>query len=216
MKTRAVFDVVAWNVADSRTFLSIQSKYNTLQSSLHIQRSALLDDGTCPRSLLLRVGFTIDTYFFLDNFFDSEGHLFFFFLFCTKTMWVKVVKLQEKVSEVIFNKLWSGWPCYKTNIRTLRLCIHSAHCHDCAFSWSIKFQYWPNFFLDRLNGNTFWVYRQYTLYLKILRYGSLVVVFSNFAGRHKAVVAGENGPQNFPDDVLDCAFNQWIRAQSWI
>ena len=27
---------------------------------------------------------------------------------------------------------------------------------------------------------------------------------------------GENGPQNFSDDVFDLAFNQWIRVQSWI
>ena len=40
------------------------------------------------------------------------------------------------------------------------------------------------FFLHRLNGNTFYVHRQYTWYLKILRYSSLVVVLGNFAGRH--------------------------------
>ena len=43
----------------------------------------------------------------------------------------KVVKLQEKASEVIFNKLWSRH-VYKTNIRMF---IHSfyCHCHDSAF-----------------------------------------------------------------------------------
>ena len=33
------------------------------------------------------VGFTIDTDFFY-NFFDSEGNLFFFFFFRTKTLWL--------------------------------------------------------------------------------------------------------------------------------
>ena len=36
----------------------------------------------------IRVGFTIDTDFF-DNFFDLDGNLFFFFLFYTKTLWVR-------------------------------------------------------------------------------------------------------------------------------
>ena len=37
--------------------------------------------------------FTIDTdFFFFDNFFDSEGNLFFFFLFCTKTHWTTIAK----------------------------------------------------------------------------------------------------------------------------
>ena len=42
---------------------------------------------------------------------------------------------------------------------------------------------WRPFFLHRLNGNTFYLYRQYTWYLNILCYGSLVVVLRNFA-RH--------------------------------
>ena len=90
----------------------------------------------------------------------------------------------------------------------VRLSIHSTHCHchDGAFSWSMKFS--VDIFRHRLNGNTFWLYRQYTLYLKILHYSSLVVVLSNFIVRHYAVVAG--------DYVLNLAFNQWIRVQSWI
>ena len=58
---------------------------------------------------------------------------------------------------------------YKTNIRTF---IHSffSHCHDGVFSWSIKFSV-DYFFLHRLNGNTFYVYRKYTWYLNFtLRY----------------------------------------------
>ena len=38
---------------------------------------------------------------------------------------------------------------------------------------------------------------------KIEPYGSLVLALSDFAWRHWDVVALENGPQNFSDDVLD-------------
>ena len=88
-----------------------------------------------------------------------------------------VIKLQEKVSEVISNKSGHEGHVYKTNIRTF---IHLFYnlCDDAAFSWtcwSIKFSV-EQFFLHRLNGNTFCVYRQYTWYLKLLRFDSLVVV----------------------------------------
>ena len=71
---------------------------------------------------------------------------------------------------------------YKTNTRTF---MHSfdSHCHDGAFSWRIKFSFY-HIFLHRLNDNAFYVYWQCIRYLRVFRYGSLVVVLSNFAGRH--------------------------------
>ena len=53
----------------------------------------------------------------------------------------------------------------------------------------------------------FWVYQQYTWYLEIERYGSVVVALSDFAWRHNDVVVRENGPRNFSDDMLDLAFD---------
>ena len=47
----------------------------------------------------------------------------------------KGIKIQEKVSEVISNKLWSGlYICMYINLTYIRLSIHSTHCHDGAFS----------------------------------------------------------------------------------
>ena len=39
------------------------------------------------------------------------GGLFMAFVHARYENMAKGVKIQEKVSEVIFNKLWSGWPC---------------------------------------------------------------------------------------------------------
>ena len=79
----------------------------------------------------------------------------------------------------------------------MRAFIHSF----CTLQWwcvfmKHKISVLTKFVLHRLNGNTFWVlvYRQYTWYLKMLRYGSLVIELSNFAGRHLALVADKNGP----------------------
>ena len=95
---------------------------------------------------------------------------------------------------------------YKIIIRTF---IHSFYTLPwwCIFL-KHKIQWWPNWFLHRLNGNMFWVYRQCTLCLKIERYGCLVVALSDFAWRQSAVVAGENGPRIF---FWRCA---WFDIQS--
>ena len=68
---------------------------------------------------------------------------------------------------------------YKTNIGTF---IHSYYTLPWWYVFlSIQFSY-GIFFLHRLNGHTFWVYRQYSWYLKILRYGSLAVALSTLYG----------------------------------
>ena len=130
---------------------------------------------------------------------------------------VKVVKLQEKVSEVIFNSIVvCDSHVYKTNIRTF---IHSfyRHCHDSAFSWSIQFC------VDQIFAAQ--IKWQYILCIPTVHlvskhfdlYGSLVVALSNFAeaplgcgGKAKTV------RKIVSDDVFDLAFNQWTRVQSWI
>ena len=67
--------------------------------------------------------------------------------------------------------------CIRLTIRTF---IHSFYKLPwwCVFL-KHKIQCWPIFFLYRLNGNMFWTYRQYTWYLKIERYGSLVVALND-------------------------------------
>ena len=81
--------LVYWNVIHS-------TKISVVLLALKAKGQKLLN---APRIILwiqsggkIGVGFTIDTDFF-DNFFDSEGNLFFFFLFCTKTPWCYVVLL---------------------------------------------------------------------------------------------------------------------------
>ena len=120
--------------------------------------------------------------------------------------WPKVSKCRRRSQKSYPISCGQDGHVYKTNILTF---IHSFYTLPwwCVFL-KHKIQCWPNFFLRRLNGNMFWVYRQYTCYLKIERYGSLVVALNYFAWRHYAVVAGENGPRHFSDYVLDLAFNQ--------
>ena len=77
----------------------------------------------------------------------------------------------------------------------VRLFIHSTNCRDGAFSWSIKFSVDKFFFCTDGIILCFWVYRQYTWYLKIERYGSLDVALNDFAWHHWAVVAGESDPR---------------------
>ena len=120
--------------------------------------------------------------------------------------WPKVSKYRRRSK-----KLYSincGQIGHFIKLTYVRLSIYSTHCHVGAFSSSIKFSVDQIFFLHRLNCSKFWVYKRYTWYLKFERHGSLVVALSDFAWRHQAVVAGENAPRNFSDDVLDFAFNQ--------
>ena len=98
----------------------------------------------------------------------------------TKT-WPKESKYRRRSQKLYsINYGQDGHVC-KTNLRTF---IHAFYTLPlwCVFL-KHKIQCWP-FFLHRLNGNIFWVYRQYTWYLKIERYGSLVVSLNDFAWRH--------------------------------
>ena len=69
------------------------------------------------------------------------------------------------------------------------LLIHFIHGYNGAFSRSLEFGVNQIFFLHRLNGKTFSVYRQYPYYRKILCYGSLVMILSIFVWRHNSVAA---------------------------
>ena len=112
------------------------------------------------------------------------------------------VKYRRKVSAVIFNKIVVRMAmCIR--LTYVRLSIQSTHCHESTFSWSIKFSVDQIFILHRLNGNIFWVSRQYTWYVKIERYGSLVVALSDFAWAPLGCGGRRKGTVNFFLSVLD-------------
>ena len=104
----------------------------------------------------------------------------------------------------------------KTIIRTL---IHSlySHCHNGAFSWSIKFSVYNLICSDWMTICS--MFSESTL---AIQKSISTVAWS----KHWVILQGAtwlwwqgaNGLQNFSDDVSDLAFNQWTRGrvQSWI
>ena len=117
----------------------------------------------------------------------SVSHIYRKFVCCWH-LTMQGMRTWPKLSNYRRSKKWYSINCsqdghgYKTNIHTF---IHSFYTLPWWYVfWKHKTNIEQFFFLHKLNGNTFWVYWQYTWYLKTLRYGSLAVLLSNFVGRH--------------------------------